>query len=142
MKNPISSSVEWWDKYNAYLQSPEWKSKRARVLKRASGICEGCGIKRATQVHHLHYKNVFKEFLFELVAICEECHDMVHGKTKEDLLKFDPIEWMDGFPCESCRWQDEENNRRWCGKFHIHARIALSDGGSCGPFHKELEPLK
>lgn len=71
---------EWWDWYNAYLDSPEWKQKRSRVLDRADGICEGCGINRASQVHHLTYKNVGNEFLFELVAVCNICHERLHEK--------------------------------------------------------------
>jgi hypothetical protein len=28
--------------YQLYLESPEWKKKREKVLERAKGICEGC----------------------------------------------------------------------------------------------------
>lgn len=135
--------AQWRDEYSAYLLTPEWKSKRARVLKRASGICEGCGINRATEVHHLNYKHIFKEFLFDLVAVCDDCHERIHEKKASKVTpRFDPTEWDDGFPCESCRHQDEESNIRWCGKFHVYARVALADDGDCGPRRREREPLK
>jgi len=70
---------EWWDWYNAYLRTDLWYERRVRVLKRANYICEGCGINRATAVHHLTYDNVCQEFLWQLVAICQDCHDRVHG---------------------------------------------------------------
>lgn len=68
----------WWADYDAYLKTPRWRSTRTQVLERAQGICEGCREHEATQVHHLSYKNVGREFLWELVAICDSCHDRVH----------------------------------------------------------------
>ena len=46
---------QWWELYNAYLRSPVWLNKRRRVLQRCNGWCEGCGERRAIQVHHLCY---------------------------------------------------------------------------------------
>jgi 5-methylcytosine-specific restriction endonuclease McrA len=66
--------------YGSYLASPEWRAKRQMVFKRSNGVCEGCGINKATEVHHLTYANVGQEFLFELVAICEPCHDRLHNE--------------------------------------------------------------
>jgi hypothetical protein len=71
-------NIEWWRRYNLYLQSPQWKIKRAQVLRRAGNICEGCRRQKATQVHHLSYEHVFNEFLWELVAICDDCHERIH----------------------------------------------------------------
>lgn len=68
----------WWERYNAYLASPAWAEKRRRVFKRARGVCEGCGEARATQVHHLTYRRVFNELLFDLVAVCGPCHQRAH----------------------------------------------------------------
>lgn len=64
--------------YHAYLMSPEWKEKRDRVMKRANGLCEGCLKKQAENVHHKTYANIYNEFLFELVALCRDCHDKIH----------------------------------------------------------------
>jgi 5-methylcytosine-specific restriction endonuclease McrA len=78
--NNISNTDDsaFWLAYDKYLTSPEWINKRIVVLKRAGGICEGCSEHAATQVHHLTYAHVGNEFLFELVAVCDECHDKLH----------------------------------------------------------------
>jgi len=75
---------EFWAAYEEYLAGPEWRQKREKVLARAGGLCEGCGTNPATQVHHRSYEHVGAEFLFELVAICESCHDRLH-KSDEAL---------------------------------------------------------
>jgi len=68
----------WWEWYNEYLQSDEWQDKRTNVFKRSGYICEGCGNKRATEVHHRTYDHVGEEMLFELVALCNLCHSILH----------------------------------------------------------------
>ena len=65
--------------YRRYLASDAWQRRRSRVLQRAGGRCEGCGEHPATEVHHLTYDHVGDEFLFELVALCSECHRRIHG---------------------------------------------------------------
>jgi len=75
---------EWFREHAEYLQSDEWRLRRRLVLQRASGRCEGCGLNDATQVHHLKYDNWKAEFLFELVAICDSCHDRLHKPILAD----------------------------------------------------------
>ena len=55
-----------------------WQERRKKVFKRCNRICEGCGVNPATEVHHLTYKRVCNEMLFDLVGICGTCHDMIH----------------------------------------------------------------
>ena len=71
--------ARWWNLYDEYLSGPVWKAKRALVLRRANGRCEGCAEHGATQVHHLTYDRVGREMLFDLVAICDACHEAIHG---------------------------------------------------------------
>jgi 5-methylcytosine-specific restriction endonuclease McrA len=70
-------SDEFWKWYRAYLEGDDWGLIRAKVLARDKWMCRGCG-DRATQAHHLTYAHVGAEFMFELVAVCEECHDRLH----------------------------------------------------------------
>lgn len=79
-----AESERWWRAYDAYLESDEWRRKRALVLKRSAGVCEGCGERPAVQVHHLHYKRVFREMLFDLVAVCRQCHDAIHESDDDE----------------------------------------------------------
>lgn len=67
--------------YKTYLKSQEWSERRQEVLNRSGGVCEGCRKNKATLVHHLDYdtlKRTGKELLFELVALCSDCHARAH----------------------------------------------------------------
>lgn len=68
--------------YKEYLLSDAWRDKRQRVLARCGGMCEGCRKYRATEVHHLTYKHVGNEFLFELVGLCKKCHEAIHNREQ------------------------------------------------------------
>ena len=92
MRHAESEIVSWWQRYEAYLQTPTWAEKRRMVLRRAHGICEGCGVRKATEVHHrtpyppgwpgskLWLRH---EKLFLLVALCTECHQDLHSSTSQ-----------------------------------------------------------
>ena len=77
-RDETSRHAAYRDKYHDYLASPEWKARRAKVLERCKGICEGCAEQPASDVHHLTYMHVGEEFLYELVALCRECHGRAH----------------------------------------------------------------
>jgi hypothetical protein len=127
---------DWWKAYKVYLLSPEWAAKRRKILERAKGACEGCGNPAASMdVHHISYANRFDEFLFELVALCPRCHLRAHPKDQADSTDNE-------LACCGCRYQSDEFDERWCAKFNIPARAALSLDGRCGPSAKALEPLR
>lgn len=67
---------EW---YHWYLKTDEWDKRRRAVLKRARYTCEGCGrTDKPLQVHHETYEHVGNEFLWELQAVCDGCHERRH----------------------------------------------------------------
>ena len=72
--------AEWWEQYTLYLKSEKWRRKRARVLVRDKYVCQaamdGC-VRSATEVHHLTYRHVFDEPLFDLIAVCWRCHEKI-----------------------------------------------------------------
>ena len=80
--------IEWLLAYRIYLESAIWREKRRKVLERCRGICEGCGNRRAVEVHHLEYPQwpvipgseewLRREKLYDLVGVCERCHREVH----------------------------------------------------------------
>jgi hypothetical protein len=84
-REQAEANKEWWRQYNDYLRSSEWFCRHDLVLQRANGICEGCRRRPATQVHHLTYNHVRNEFLWELVAICDVCHERFHENSKSDI---------------------------------------------------------
>ena len=73
-----SSKKERVVEYHEYLDTVDWEGLRKKVFSRSKGLCEGCLEKEATQVHHLTYAHIGKEFLWELVAVCDECHERYH----------------------------------------------------------------
>ena len=77
--------------YDHYLKTDSWKIKRKMVFKRDESLCI-CGAP-AKQVHHKTYKRlrlilssaeepvfIGEERLSDLVAVCEPCHDKIHGR--------------------------------------------------------------
>jgi hypothetical protein len=79
---------KWRRRYNRHVSpdNPKWQSLRRRVFNRSGGICEGCGIRRAVQVHHLTYEHLGDEFLWELRAVCLQCHERIHADHEEQDL--------------------------------------------------------
>jgi hypothetical protein len=76
--------AEWFACHDRYLQTPQWQRLRVAVLERAHHWCEGCGQRRATIAHHLHYQRWQREMLFDLVAVCDECHRQIHEKPEQE----------------------------------------------------------
>lgn len=68
--------------YYEYLNSDEWRERRLLVLKRCGYVCEGCLMRPALHIHHLTYANVGDELLYQLVGLCEGCHDKAHAHHK------------------------------------------------------------
>lgn len=83
----LAEQPGFWERYDEHLASERWQQIRGKVLRRAGGMCEGCLDNPATQVHHLSYKHLGHEFLWELVAICDTCHERCHNEGQYDFLK-------------------------------------------------------
>jgi hypothetical protein len=129
--------------YEKYLKTEAWALRRAMVLNRAAGICEGCLGRKATQVHHKTYAHIQDEFMFELIAVCDECHQRLHPEKHSEEDGIDLIsEWREGLPCEGCRYGSEKDGRPWCFILEAYATDALSEVGGCGPKRAAFEPLR
>lgn len=77
--------------YQAYLASREWALKREAVRKRSGNRCErvidGRRCPKSQQsVHHLTYARIGHELLEDLLAVCNDCHKWLSGKSN-----FDPL---------------------------------------------------
>ncbi len=70
--------------HREYLKTPKWLAKRSAVIKRSGHHCEGCGVYLGEKghVHHLTYDHWQDEFLFELLYICQSCHEKIHKEKK------------------------------------------------------------
>lgn len=65
---------EWYR--TAYLHSEHWKALRASKFN-ANPSCERCGA-RATDVHHVNYRNILDVTLADLLSLCRPCHEEEH----------------------------------------------------------------
>jgi hypothetical protein len=66
-------------RYEKYIVSPEWYVLRDIIMKRDGFVCQICN-KPAEEVHHLTYKHLGNEHLFELISLCKKCHkEDYHG---------------------------------------------------------------
>jgi 5-methylcytosine-specific restriction endonuclease McrA len=77
--------TEWRKKYDEYMESVDWKRRRAIILNRDGHTCQGCLQRPAVHVHHLTYARLGNELAFDLISICIECHDKVHGRQEVNL---------------------------------------------------------
>lgn len=72
------------EEYAEWLSdSPVWAKVRRRVLERDDYVCQGCLEAKATQVHHLDYRDKYNPFAFQLVSLCRACHARYYGKEDE-----------------------------------------------------------
>ncbi|OJF99976.1 HNH endonuclease [Pararhizobium antarcticum] len=133
----------WFRDYDDYLKSEAWKAKRRLIFARSGGKCEGCGIASATQVHHLTYAHAKQEFLFELVAVCDACHDRLHGDRQANANGEAEVDTSWGeHPCNGCRFTSDSDGQPWCFIADEPVKIALAIGGNCGPDRSLFEHLK
>lgn len=72
----------FWRFHEGYMNTKKWQGIRSKVLERSEGMCEGCLVRLADNVHHKTYKHLGDELLFELVAVCRKCHDRVHRQVQ------------------------------------------------------------
>ena len=77
-----------------YMQSPEWKHKRALVLARDNFQCRICSSPSNLQVHHLSYKNLYHEPLSDLATLCGDCHTAIHNKYGYPVTYQDYMSWQ------------------------------------------------
>lgn len=112
----------------AYMNSPEWKTRRRLVMERANGLCEGCRQADAAEVHHLSYEHLGNEFLFELVALCRDCHSRIHAKGDYEAL------------VEGCKLCLHVSKGGFCRLYDLPLEMALDPEGPCTFERDGFEP--
>lgn len=68
--------------YYTYINSAEWNKRRIQKLKSTNYKCEICK-GPASQVHHKHYKTLYKENMNDLQSLCGRCHKNEHNIPTE-----------------------------------------------------------
>lgn len=82
---------EGYEKYQAYIKSPEWKAVAFKVRERDK-VCRCCGRtedQEVLTVHHSTYRNLYNEgeHLEELILLCKRCHIAIH-RVKSNYQRF------------------------------------------------------
>ena len=91
------------DTINIFYTWSKWKTKREEVLKLDKYECQICKkrgkYKKATTVHHVNYVKKHPDKALEiwyyfkgekkrnLISLCHECHEEVHGYRKKEKKK-------------------------------------------------------
>src|SRR5271157_1626596 len=77
--------------YQRYLESPEWKALREKILNIRGRECEECGLTEQLNVHHKSYKawgdlsgegrglQVKVENPENFLILCKDCHEGLHN---------------------------------------------------------------
>lgn len=74
------------EKYDDYLLTKHWRSKRKEIIAERSGVCQKCKIKipeGKMHVHHLTYERIGDELATDLMLLCEDCHNAIHRRGKK-----------------------------------------------------------
>jgi len=77
--------------YETYLKSDDWAQLKIDLFNLRGRKCEMCGSKKSICVHHLTYKNIYKEEPGDLIILCSLCHSKEHKliKTKKvQIIKY------------------------------------------------------
>ena len=87
--------------HNPFYDKPEWRKLRKEVLSADKYECQECKrkgkYKRATHVHHVNHLDKHPELALEkhykddngsvkrnLISLCRDCHEEVHGYRLKD----------------------------------------------------------
>jgi 5-methylcytosine-specific restriction endonuclease McrA len=64
--------------YREYIHSKQWARKRQQAFLHHGKKCAICGTVQDLQVHHLHYRSLYRERMADLQVLCERCHANEH----------------------------------------------------------------
>jgi 5-methylcytosine-specific restriction endonuclease McrA len=72
--------------YGLYLRSEAWAEVRRKITKRYKGRCAICG-GPGGETHHVTYKHVGHERLYELLWLCTRCHAAWHQRLGQEAVR-------------------------------------------------------
>jgi hypothetical protein len=80
------------DEYDKYLETLHWKAFQKRVFedqrqRLGHNRCEHCPpgalkSKEPLHVHHPTYERLGAELLVDVVIVCRDCHNEIHGRRR------------------------------------------------------------
>ena len=90
----------YYENYEQYIISDEWKSKRNQRCEIDNYKCCMCGssgtMNNPLQCHHITYRNLYKENVYtDLLTLCKNCHKSVHTMMNRVTSKDGRKGWKD-----------------------------------------------
>lgn len=73
-------------KYQDYIDSERWRSRRNRFLAEHGRACRMCGATKKIHVHHLTYERIGHELDDDLMVLCPNHHRDVHKYIRKHRL--------------------------------------------------------
>lgn len=110
-----------------FLQTPEWKAQRERVLHRDNYKCKICGAQHdVMNVHHIFYHHPLSEMNDnDLVTLCPNCHSVVHSIQKR-MNEFAEVEMRKLKQEWGKKMSDEINSSFPSGIIGVNKSVAIS----------------
>ena len=75
------------DRTDVFYNSKPWRRLSRRIIRAAHGECQLCKelhkLSRATLVHHVKHLREHPELAYEpsnLMPLCHDCHERIHGR--------------------------------------------------------------
>jgi hypothetical protein len=91
--------------YQEYLRLPEFREVCGIVRERSGGVCEWCGVNKATEPHHVVYCKWGEiDHPFNLLDVCHDCHCYLHTCDLCGLVTLKASDIKSGARvCKECR---------------------------------------
>ena len=74
--------------YEQFLGTSHWRNRARAMMSYAGGRCQTCNASPSEdnplEVHHRHYRTVGNERPIDLVALCRQCHQLIHENRPID----------------------------------------------------------
>lgn len=74
------------DRYERYISSDNWRSRRESFFIRRGRRCSVCGTHDQLEVHHITYRNFGAEKDEDLVSLCRPHHLALHQYQRRTLI--------------------------------------------------------
>jgi 5-methylcytosine-specific restriction endonuclease McrA len=69
------NDTEWRARYEARINSPEWKALKYNLIMQRGSRCEKCEVNTTfLEMHHKNYDRLGRELPSDLQLLCSNCH--------------------------------------------------------------------
>jgi hypothetical protein len=111
-----------------YLRSEEWKNLRNTILS-SKPNCQCCENK-ATDVHHMVYRNIVDIKVSDLLPVCRTCHDFIHTAIKDNWIPTSlkhSVEEIRKITVGIRKDEDYARHREWLNSKHFLSKEEIEE---------------